>query len=183
MIKYILTLPIRFLAWIFGVHKNTSYMTVNRPDPVTGKMEKLLYTPYFIYDHLDAVNNFRLRIIITLGNERLPDGFTPTQDRDLINRVFEIYFLNDADQTQRFLPVSVKYGADSGAAMPFPSHELLIEPQTQQVSSAVTDLDIPFATELDFILQYKVNNQVFSLRAQAPRFTQQDMAEYMGRHS
>ena len=176
MLKTILTYPFKLIGKALkGGDK--AYMTVEKPNEATGKFEKVLYTPYFIEHYQDESHSFRLKVFVTLGRERLPPGYMQTKDSDLIERVTEVYFLNDGIESKTFKAQSISL--EQGVDQTFFNSEQNVLPGSQVISPPVIDLDIPFGTGVNFVFKYQVDNKDFELKAMASRFTQEQMNQYI----
>ncbi len=164
----------RYLGVRLGLIKNyTGRLQVGAPDPKTGEFRTIGYTPYFELRETHADEGYRLKLVITMGSERLPEGVMPSPDRDLTDRVTEVYLLNDREQAVDFAPVSLSLG---GSDILFISTETRsVEPRTAVACPPAHDLDINMSAEEDVVFTYRLDGEERVMQGVAQRLSDEDL--------
>lgn len=170
----VLVVLFRYMGVRLGLIKNcTGRLRVSAPDPETGVFESVDYTPYFELRETHADEGYRLKLVITMGSERLPEGASPSPDRDLTDRLTEVYLLNDREQPIDFAPVSLAIG---GVEIPFVSTETRsVAPRTALACPPAHDLDINMSTQEEVVFAYRVDGEERVMRGVAQRLSDADL--------
>ena len=159
------------------------YLDEERENKVTGKMEPVSYSPYYEFEKSSDDGLLFIRLVITLGPERIPDSYTFSskeikkyQQDDLIHWVSELYFINNSDSTALIKPMRLSIG-DKEVEF---KGVYEIEPGTWKLTPSLISIDLIHKTTADFKYVYHYQDKDCCVEGKAKRLTTQEVAAKYG---
>ncbi|MCP4323101.1 MAG: hypothetical protein GY787_14910 [Alteromonadales bacterium] len=158
-------------------NRKIGYMVETNLDPKSGQFHEIEYSPYYEFEQFNSETGLITRLVITLGPERVPEGFRhqgpfsddlPSLYRDgIIDWVYEIYFINTSKQPividEQELVVGDYQKLFSGATTIQPGKLFITEPLVR--------LNSNYGTEMGFILEFTSNKLRVEIEGIAKRMT------------
>lgn len=146
-------------------------------DSKPNEPQDLEYSLYYEFEDFNPELGLITRLVITLGPERVPEGFkhdgpfsddlTTLYNEGIVDWVSEVYFINASNEPITLEPK--KLGVRKFQKQ-F-SDVVTIEPQKWFISEPLIALDSFYEIEADFILEFNCNNLVLKFEDVAKRMT------------
>ena len=176
MMKYLTIIIISILVGC-GLNLSVGYITETKVNPVTGEMESVTYSPYFEYEYRTPDKNLLVRLVVSLGPERVPEEYQHTgvfaddlqrSYRDgIVDWVSEIYFINTSNFDAEVSPTYIKVGNDDKEF----SNLFTIASSEWKITEPLITLSSNYGTKVDVEFKFTYKGKEYHIQGIAKRLT------------
>jgi hypothetical protein len=159
------------------------YMTESKTNPDTGVFEEIEYSPYYEFEHRSDDKTVLARVVITLGPERVPQGYKHkgpfSQDlqrayRDgIVDWVSEIYFINTSKEKISLSPTFIQVGHDKKML----SNSYTIEPSKWYITDPLIALHSVYGVKANVEFKYSYQGKDYHVKGIAKRMSTKQISE------
>lgn len=157
---------------------DVGYMSVSKTNPTTGEFETINYSPYYELEYRTKDNVILARLVITLGPERVPEGYVHTEHHyasdmskayrnGIVDWVSEIYFINTSDAETKVTPIYLKVGVDEKDL----NGEFSIQPAKWKISEPLIAISSVYGTQSNVEFSFIYNGEEHIVKGVAKRMT------------
>ena len=173
----------KILSWFTKSpdRRQYGYMVESKPNPETGELEAVNYSPYYEFESHSEDDALFIRLVITLGLERILNTYTGAENnvtafiesRDqlykdgLVDWVSEIYFINQSESEVKVKATYLKVGLATLAL----EDELTIAPFTSSITHALRSINSVYGSESDIEFTFIYKNKEHKVTGVAKRMT------------
>lgn len=131
-------------------------------DPVTGKQITVRLSEYFESNNMIAAGNLQAHLIVTLGRERVPEGYQPEKKINRfageIEEVTEIYFSNKSAEPVAIANVVLRANALKLGILP---STITVAPGKWVKSDPIVRTTSVYRPDIDSVLQYEYKGEKY----------------------
>lgn len=159
------------------------YMNKTVTDPVTGRSVVTRYSPYYEFEQRSDDRAVLARMVITLGDERVPEGhvfdgpfaddLSESRRNGIVPRVWELYLINTSKTAITVTPRSVMGSPSTGGP-------LQIQPRQREVTSPIVGLHSNYGVEAPVSFEYEYAGTLYTVEGVAKRMTVEQVKEKYG---
>ncbi|TEW50151.1 hypothetical protein [Psychromonas algicola] len=173
----------RLISWFAKSpdRRHYGYMVESKPNPETGELEAVHYSPYYEFESYSEDGSMLIRLVITLGLERVVNtklssessvaGFLESRDEfykdGLVDWVSEIYFINQSESDIQVKATHIKVGQEALAL----EDELTIAPFTSSITHPLRSINSVYGSESDIEITFIYKNKEYKVAGVAKRMT------------
>lgn len=157
------------------------YMVESKPNPETGELEAVHYSPYYEFESHSDDGDLLIRLVITLGLERVlnaeinaensADELLESRDAfykdGLVDWVSEIYFIN---QSESEIQVKAKHIKVEQAGLTL-DDVLTIAPFSSRITRSLRSIDSVYGSESAIEFSFIYENKEYTVAGVAKRMT------------
>lgn len=141
-------------------------------DPDTGEYENIRFSPYYDFNIIDQNSQCHIRVVLTLGRERLPFDFPKPGIKEIIDLTADVYCKNDGQKTLNISLLSLQIDQHDcdpvSQNQPQQQTVLLVPGQYQGLPTQVTQ-SIGLSIEENIRFTLIINEQPFGVTGIARR--------------
>jgi len=157
------------------------YMMESKPNPETGELETVHYSPYYEFESHSDDGALLIRLVITLGLERILNAeinaessaneFLESRDAlykdGLVDWVSEIYFINQSESELQVKATHIKVD-QSGLTL---DDVLTIAPFSSSITHSLRSIDSVYGNQSAIEFTFIYNDKEYTVAGVAKRMT------------